>query len=95
MQELLYGERRNFEPWTDNEDDTYCSIHALKCHTTPGRRLAPEITFNAHQVGTHGRYSVKSCFKPMAIQLRSLELENFRNTQFRRTKIVNHLERKI
>ncbi|GBN51815.1 hypothetical protein AVEN_130947-1 [Araneus ventricosus] len=93
MQELLYGGRRNFEPWTDNDDTYYC-IHSLKFHTTPGRRFTPEIRFNAQPGGTHDRYSVKSGFKPMAIQMQSLELENFRNTQFRRTKIVNHLERK-
>ncbi|GBN37850.1 hypothetical protein AVEN_57653-1 [Araneus ventricosus] len=83
-QELLYGEPRNFEPWTDDEDDTYYYMHSLNFHSTPGRRLIPEVRFNVHQVHIHGRSSVKSGFKPMTNRSRSPDLENFRNTQFRR-----------
>ncbi|GBM86128.1 hypothetical protein AVEN_75403-1 [Araneus ventricosus] len=66
---------RNFEPRSDNEDDTLSGISSPNFPSTPaGGRFTHDVRFSVHQTHKHGGSSAESSFERVTLWTRSRDL---------------------
>ncbi|GBL74040.1 hypothetical protein AVEN_56235-1, partial [Araneus ventricosus] len=62
---LFSKELRNFEPISDDEDDTLADTPFSNFHITSAKgRLTHDVRFNVHQAQMHGLPSMEPSFEP-------------------------------